>query len=275
MNHKQSDLLSIGSFAAATQLSLKALRLYDQCGILKPTTIDPFSGYRYYHVSQFQAARLIRMLRQMDMPLATIRKVLEAPPAEAKQLVLEHWQNLQAQVEQARRAVQDVLATMKGEIAFMSFEVQVKTLKVQPIISLTRHVKVDHLGKCIGDSLATLYEIAAQKDAVIDGPPFGIYHGVIDHESDGPIEICVPTRVKMDRVEGAEARELAGGRVAYVSLSGAECEYPAILKGYDAIVDWMQHNGYERTDSPREIWYTEPGEYPRMDIEWAFREKQP
>ena len=38
------DLLSIGAFANLTRLSLKALRLYDQLGLLQPRFVDPQSG---------------------------------------------------------------------------------------------------------------------------------------------------------------------------------------------------------------------------------------
>ena len=48
----RKDLLSIGTFANMTRLSIKALRLYDQLGILQPLHVDPQSGYRYYGVDQ-------------------------------------------------------------------------------------------------------------------------------------------------------------------------------------------------------------------------------
>ena len=69
MNDTRDNLLAIGTFANAAQLSLKALRLYAQLGILPPSYVDPDSGYRYYHADQLHRARLIRMLRQIDMPL--------------------------------------------------------------------------------------------------------------------------------------------------------------------------------------------------------------
>ena len=72
------DLLSIGAFANLTRLSIKALRLYDQLGLLQPQWVDPQSGYRFYDVDQLTSARMIRNMRQMDMPLATIRQVLAA-----------------------------------------------------------------------------------------------------------------------------------------------------------------------------------------------------
>ena len=42
------NLLPIGQFAAASQLSHKALRLYAERGLLPPAWVDPDSGYRYY-----------------------------------------------------------------------------------------------------------------------------------------------------------------------------------------------------------------------------------
>ena len=39
-------LLSIGAFAQATRLSPKALRLYDELGLLRPARVDEWTGYR-------------------------------------------------------------------------------------------------------------------------------------------------------------------------------------------------------------------------------------
>src|SRR5512138_1612555 len=78
MNDTRDNLLAIGAFADAAQLSLRALRLYAELGILTPSHVDPVSGYRYYHAMQLQRARLIRLLRRIEMPLATIRRVLAA-----------------------------------------------------------------------------------------------------------------------------------------------------------------------------------------------------
>src|SRR5215510_14387703 len=109
MNQKRTDLITISIFASSTQLSLKALRLYDQLDILKPVYTDPSSGYRYYHVDQLQTARLIRMMRLMDMPLATIRQVLIASPQEAERLVLAYWEDLQAKLALVGHLVQTLI----------------------------------------------------------------------------------------------------------------------------------------------------------------------
>ena len=79
------NLLSIGAFASLTRLSLKALRLYDQLNLLQPRWVDPQTSYCYYGEDQLIRARMIRNMREMDMPLATIRQVLAALAASPTQ----------------------------------------------------------------------------------------------------------------------------------------------------------------------------------------------
>jgi len=76
-------LLTIGEFARAARLSAKALRLYDELGLLRPFRVDEWSGYRYYAPSQLEKARLVAWLRRLGMPLAQIAAVVDSPPAEA------------------------------------------------------------------------------------------------------------------------------------------------------------------------------------------------
>jgi DNA-binding transcriptional MerR regulator len=52
------SLLTIGAFARASRLSPKALRLYDDLGLLRPVEVDPASGYRFYDPAQLDRARL-------------------------------------------------------------------------------------------------------------------------------------------------------------------------------------------------------------------------
>lgn len=72
------ELLGIGAFAARARLSAKALRLYDQLGLLAPARVDEVTGYRFYRTSQVERARTVALLRQLDMPLARIAEVVDA-----------------------------------------------------------------------------------------------------------------------------------------------------------------------------------------------------
>jgi DNA-binding transcriptional MerR regulator len=70
--------MTIGEFSRRSQLSLKALRLYERLGLLRPVAVDQRNGYRRYRESQLYTARLIVMLRLLDMPLPEVSKVVSA-----------------------------------------------------------------------------------------------------------------------------------------------------------------------------------------------------
>jgi PPM family protein phosphatase len=90
-------LLTIGAFARAARLSPRALRLYDELGLLRPAAVDGESGYRFYDPAQLERARLIAWLRRLDMPLALIRHVCELDPQSAAEQVAGYWDHVLAQ----------------------------------------------------------------------------------------------------------------------------------------------------------------------------------
>jgi len=71
-------MLSIGRFADASGLTVKALRHYDEIGLLVPARVDPDNGYRYYDAAQVEDAVTIRRLRALELPLDEIGALLEA-----------------------------------------------------------------------------------------------------------------------------------------------------------------------------------------------------
>ncbi len=68
-------------------LSVKALRLYAENGLLRPTWVDPSSGYRYYDPQLAPTGRLIAMLRDADVPLVDVRALVVASSEEASELL--------------------------------------------------------------------------------------------------------------------------------------------------------------------------------------------
>lgn len=63
----EKDYFSIGEIAKIKGITIKALRFYDRIGLLKPSYKDPFSRYRYYHLSQFVYLDIIKAARAMDI----------------------------------------------------------------------------------------------------------------------------------------------------------------------------------------------------------------
>lgn len=67
--------MRIGSAAAATGLTKKAIKYYEAEGLVTPR-IDPRSGYREYDDDAIVRLELIHTLRLLDVPVAEIREVL-------------------------------------------------------------------------------------------------------------------------------------------------------------------------------------------------------
>ena len=104
-----TELLSIGDFSRMTFLTVKALRHYHDVGLLEPARTDPSSGYRYYRPEQVGQARLIRRLRDLDLPVDDVRTVLAAPDEATRNAVMvEHLDRMSRQLEQVQDTVESL-----------------------------------------------------------------------------------------------------------------------------------------------------------------------
>jgi protein phosphatase len=103
-------LLTIGEFARAARLSPKALRLYDELGLLRPFRVDEWTGYRYYALAQLERARLVAWLRRLGMPLAQIGAVVESPPASAAAAVAAFLRATEADFAERKRLAQFLIS---------------------------------------------------------------------------------------------------------------------------------------------------------------------
>lgn len=99
-----SELITVGQLAHSVGLTAKALRHYDRVGLLAPAVVDPDTGYRLYSAEQVAPARLVRLLRSVDVPLDQVRACLASPDDEAaiKQVLVQHRRRLQARLDRVR-----------------------------------------------------------------------------------------------------------------------------------------------------------------------------
>ena len=110
------DLLPIGRFARLTGLSVGALRHYDELDLLRPATVDSFTGYRRYRPSQLDDARIVARLRELEVPLDEIRAVLaEDDPAERARRLTAHRARVEARTYRLQRVLHHVTQITKGD----------------------------------------------------------------------------------------------------------------------------------------------------------------
>jgi DNA-binding transcriptional MerR regulator len=280
------DLLTIGTFAARARLSAKALRLYDRLGLLSPAYVDEASGYRYYRAEQAERARLVAMLRQLDMPLARIAQVVEAPGGtEAAERLTAYWADVETRIAGQRTLAEYLRGRLSGRSSEMYGKFAVETVDVpaQVVITETRHTLADELPAWIGASLGRL-ESASRECGGITAPPFVVYHSEVSMESDGPAESCVPVadeaaarawaeehgRAWQTRVRVEPAR-----RLAYTRITKAQVAHPQILAAFEAVEEWMRTRGLEYDGPCREIYFADwdaaGAEDPVCDVAFPVR----
>jgi DNA-binding transcriptional MerR regulator len=193
--------ISIGEFARRSRLSLKALRLYDERGVLVPSRVDQASGYRYYGTAQLDEARLVVMLRQLQLPLAAIKELLACDPADAAARIAEHWRDAEA-AHDARRELADYLVSRLSGKRSVMYEVATREMPERSVLCLKRNVDEQGAWALGKEFIAILRERPLPKMEGREGAMFTIYWGEVSADSDGPVEMCKP-------VPGAAAQALA------------------------------------------------------------------
>jgi protein phosphatase len=113
-------LVTIGEFARAARLTPKALRLYDDLGLLRPLRVDETSGYRYYSPDQLERARLIAWLRRLGMPLAMIARTCDASPGASAETIATFLAAEEAVLAERRGLAHFLISYLSGREAVMS-----------------------------------------------------------------------------------------------------------------------------------------------------------
>ena len=250
------DLVPIGRFSRLSRLSIKALRLYDEQGLLAPALVDPSSGYRYYRRAQAGRAEAIRVLRMVDMPIDEIRELLaeDDPERSAKRLAM-HRERLQERVADQERMVR-FLERLIDRGGVVSYDIMIKRVPDQQVASVTARAGLSQVGDAIARAFATLTAVLARAGVQPTGAPFIVFRDVIDEQTDGAVEVCVPVPMGVNVAgDGVERNEIPGGPVAVTTHRGP---YDEITPAYHVVSGWIQDHGHESTGPPREVYLNDP-----------------
>ncbi len=249
--------LSIGQFARRSLLSPKALRLYDRQGLLEPAEVDPVTGYRRYRESQLANARLIARLRQLDMPLAEVARVIAAPDDRRSDVLIAWWESVERRAAAQRDVLMSLLIKLAGkERNFEMFEIRERDIAEQTVLTEQRHTTVQGLTDWLDDCMPRLHTLAAANGR-ITGAAFIIYHGEVSEESDGPVEVCIPIDAATLATIGGPTRVEPAHHEAYTRIPKSMVEYPQIITAYDAVEGWITTHGKRMAGSPREVYFAD------------------
>jgi len=200
--------ISIGEFARRSRLSAKALRLYDELGLLPPARVDAESSYRFYEPGQLKQARLIAALRQLQVPLAEIKAILPLEPVQAAERVREVWAATEAEHASRRALAAYLIDELSGKRSVM-YEVSTREMPERSLLCVKRNVTgVDQAWAFGKEFIALLRRYQLPQIPGRAGAFFCIYWGEVSEDSDGPMEWCRPVPADQAEVLAARCPEL-------------------------------------------------------------------
>lgn len=238
-------MLNIGEFAGMTGLTIKALRHYDEKGVLVPADVDAQSGYRRYGEDQVRTGVVVRALRDAGVPLADITAALADGEVEAavdahRARVLQDRDSDDRAVEHAHQ----VLAALASPI-----EIVERKAAAQPYVGRALAIPNDDDDALTDEDanaqFAQLY--AAVQEAGVG--PTGMFWTTIRPSDAGTVQIvcCWPTTVQLDPSWGGDETtvEVLPERIELAAIwrpeKGVElpegATHPAVVALFDAIAE--------------------------------------
>jgi DNA-binding transcriptional MerR regulator len=215
-----STLLSIGEFARATHLSVKALRHYHDVGLLEPADIEPTSAYRWYATAQVPTALVIRRLRDLEMPLDEVRAVLDAPNVAARDAAIAaHLQRMEQQLAQTQQTVASLRSLLAGTAS--NIDVEYRTIDPTRSLAIRELVAWDDAELWLGGALGQLHDAFEAAGIERAGPDSALYSGTFFEAHVGELIAFVPTLGEGAPPDGIQIVDIPAADVAVAVHQGS------------------------------------------------------
>ena len=243
-----TDLMQIGDFARLGGVSVKALRHYEDRGLLAPAWVDPSSGYRYYTLDQTDRLARIVTLRLIDFSISEIAKLLDAGCDDSVATALDRRKSALADEQKAltqKRQIADIIQRAGSGAGRRS-------LKLAPISdALVYSIKTT--APHLGDPVTEIFEVAETEaaDRRADAAPFLLFHDPPGAAGPINLEVCIPVA---DHAQGSEGvRRLKGAPLSCgLVFSGG---YHQTETGYRQMTEWIREAGLHHAGPLREIYH--------------------
>ncbi len=247
-------MFKIGEFSKLSRVSVKALRHYDDLGLLHPARVDRFTSYRYYTAEQLAQLNRILALRDLGLSLEQVRQVLrDGLPAEQLRGML---RLKQAELEQHLAEEQERLQRVAARLRQIEQEGNMPTrevvLKEVPALRVAALRGVVETYSAQGPLWNRLGDYLQQHGIKPTGPCFTIDHNEEYRPQDVDLEVCEPVDAGLDDSGPVRVYDLpAVPQMASMIHHGS---YDGLAAAYQGFMAWIQANGYRISGPNREIY---------------------
>jgi DNA-binding transcriptional MerR regulator len=245
-------MFRIGDFSKLTRVSVKALRFYDDVGLLKPTYVDRDTGYRYYSTTLLPRLNRILAFKELGLSLGEIVHLLEGdlPVDRVRESLQNRRAELASRIERERAQLAEVdawLAQIEQAGRVPEYEVTVKHVAPRLVASvrdtLSSYADADDLF----DELSSDFK---QRGAPLERG--AIWHACVGQRRSIDCEAILFLREPAAGAGRAQVYELPGSAVACVIHQGSDetCE-----RAYVAARSWIESRGYAIAGPNRELYW--------------------
>jgi effector-binding domain-containing protein len=244
-------MLKIGEFSKLGRVSVKALRHYDEIGLLRPIQVDPFTGYRFYSHDQLPRLNRILALRELGFTLGQVGELLEEGVSadQIRGMLRLRRAELVQELDEGRGRLARVEARLKQieqEGKMPEYEVVIKHVEPQLVASIRERLgSYSEIGRLFGELYGYLGPLGAA------GPGGSLWHDGEFKESDVDGEAISFLTRPVPESGRVKVYELPGATVASLVHRGP---MSAIDQAYAALMGWIEANGYRLAGPDREIY---------------------
>ena len=264
------DQIPIGRFSIVTRLSLKALRYYDEKGILAPKAKDPFTGYRNYTGDQIAVGVKISTLTGLGFSLEEIAEILQAEEkgdqAAIEKRLKERLSETRIEINRLER-VAALLSNGKGEMLKMTLTEPV--VKETPTLRvMCKRAKGEYgptIGRLIGELMQCIYSPENQRNFVkMVGPLMTIYHDHEYNEEEADLEVAVPISGRVTVTDPSiEVRNIPPQRVVSLIHKGP---YESMGQAYAKLNEHITKNGLSYAGPMMDLYLNDPNKVSRDEV---------
>lgn len=237
-------MLKIGDFSKLTHISVRMLRYYDSQGLLKPSAIDPVTGYRMYSAEQVHKLQKIVMLRDLNFGVAEIKELLDNwNNGHLIQSLHDKIKDLEEHIKMEQNRIgqlQSAIAHLESDKFEQYYNVTIKSIPAYPVISLRRKVD-NHFEE--GKLWAELMEFVSREHIEYERSNqnnVAIYHDEEHLDSGVDIEVCLLVKKLGKNKDGFTYRIL--DPVAKMACMMVYGPYENIAEAYRSFADWLDKN---------------------------------
>jgi DNA-binding transcriptional MerR regulator len=258
----------IGEFSRLAQVSVRMLRHYDKLGLLTPSEIDQWTGYRYYTIDQLPRLNRILALNGMGFTLQQVSDLLIDPETLSAErmrgMLMVRQAELEQELQEKRMQIASVEARLRQielEDDPLPYEVIVKSVEKLPVASVRQLVPtIDQVGYYCDRLYERLYGSLAKMKIEPLAPEVTLYHADEFTETDLDVEMAVA--VEAEAVEENPHDEYirfgwlpAADEVATLAFEGLYEEIPAAIL---PLLGWVGAQEFTLAGPLREVHLSGP-----------------